>query len=102
LFKVEQISKQFDGVHALTDVDAEFSAGEIHALVGENGAGKSTLVKIMAGFHAPDSGALFLNGEEVTFATPRDAIDASIAVVYQEPSLVPMLTVEGGQARCGK
>jgi ABC-type sugar transport system ATPase subunit len=94
LFKVEQISKQFDGVHALTEVDAEFSAGEIHALVGENGAGKSTLVKIMAGFHAPDSGALFLNGEEVTFATPRDAIDASIAVVYQEPSLVPMLTVE--------
>jgi ribose transport system ATP-binding protein len=94
LFKVERISKQFDGVHALSEVDAEFEAGEIHALVGENGAGKSTLVKIMAGFHAPDSGSLYLRGEEVAFATPRDAIDASIAVVYQEPSLVPMLTVE--------
>ena len=94
MFKVERISKQFDGVHALSEVDAEFEAGEIHALVGENGAGKSTLVKIMAGFHAPDSGSLYLRGEEVAFATPRDAIDASIAVVYQEPSLVPMLTVE--------
>ena len=94
MFKVEQISKQFDGVHALTDVDAEFKAGEIHALVGENGAGKSTLVKIMSGLHAPDSGTMYLHGEETSFTTPRDAIDASIAVVYQEPSLVPMLTVE--------
>ena len=94
LFRVEQVSKQFDGVHALSSVDAEFNAGEIHALVGENGAGKSTLVKIMAGFHAPDSGTLHLDDEAVSFATPRDAINASIAVVYQEPSLVPMLTVE--------
>ncbi len=94
MFKVEQISKQFDGVHALTDVDAEFKAGEIHALVGENGAGKSTLVKIMSGLHAPDSGTMYLHGDEISFTTPRDAIDASIAVVYQEPSLVPMLTVE--------
>jgi ABC-type sugar transport system ATPase subunit len=94
LLKVEGISKQFDGVHALTSVDAEFKAGEVHAVVGENGAGKSTLVKIMAGVHGADSGTLFLDGEEVTFAAPRDAIDASISVVYQEPSLVPMLTVE--------
>ena len=94
MFKVERISKQFDGVHALTDVDAEFKAGEIHALVGENGAGKSTLVKIMSGLHAPDTGTMYLHGEEISFTTPRDAIDASIAVVYQEPSLVPMLTVE--------
>jgi ABC-type sugar transport system ATPase subunit len=94
LFRVEQISKQFDGVQALSNVDARFDAGEIHALVGENGAGKSTLVKIMAGFHAPDSGTLHLDDEPVSFASPRDAINASIAVVYQEPSLVPMLTVE--------
>jgi ABC-type sugar transport system ATPase subunit len=94
LFRVEQLSKQFDGVHALTNVDAEFAAGEIHAVVGENGAGKSTLVKVIAGFHAPDSGSLYQDGEEVVFVSPRDAIAASIAVVYQEPSLVPMLTVE--------
>ncbi|HEY6628524.1 MAG TPA: sugar ABC transporter ATP-binding protein [Acidimicrobiia bacterium] len=94
MLKVEGISKQFDGVHALTSVDAEFKAGEVHAVVGENGAGKSTLVKIMAGVHGADSGTLFLDGDEVTFASPRDAIDASISVVYQEPSLVPMLTVE--------
>jgi rhamnose transport system ATP-binding protein len=94
LFRVEQISKQFDGVHALSSVDAEFMAGEIHAVVGENGAGKSTLVKIIAGFHAPDTGTLALDGEEIAFGSPREAIAASIAVVYQEPSLVPMLTVE--------
>ena len=91
LFKVEQVSKQFDGVHALSAVDAEFKAGRIHAVVGENGAGKSTLVKIIAGVHAPDQGTLYLDGSEVSFATPRDAMNASIAVVYQEPTLVPML-----------
>jgi len=94
LIKIEQISKQFDGVHALTSVDGEFNVGEIHAVVGENGAGKSTLVKILAGVHEPDEGRIHLNGEEVSFGSPREAMDASIAVVYQEPSLVPMLTVE--------
>ncbi len=94
MFKVERVSKQFDGVQALTSVDAEFKAGEVHAVVGENGAGKSTLVKIIAGVHTADSGTLFLDGEEVSFSAPRDAIAASISVVYQEPSLVPMLTVE--------
>jgi rhamnose transport system ATP-binding protein len=94
LFKVERISKQFDGVQALSNVDAEFKSGEVHAVVGENGAGKSTLVKVIAGVHIADSGTLFLDDEEVSFSSPRDSIDASIAVVYQEPSLVPMLTVE--------
>ena len=94
MFKVEQVSKQFDGVHALSAVDAEFNAGRIHAVVGENGAGKSTLVKIIAGVHAPDQGTLYLDGSEISFATPRDAMNASIAVVYQEPTLVPMLSVE--------
>lgn len=94
LLAVRQISKQFDGVHALTSVDATFVGRQIHAVVGENGAGKSTLVKIMSGVHQPDTGSILLNGDAVTFNSPRDAIDASIAVVYQEPSLVPMLTVE--------
>ena len=94
MFKVEQVSKQFDGVQALSAVDADFKAGEIHAVVGENGAGKSTLVKIIAGVHVPDEGILYLDGTEISFATPRDAINASIAVVYQEPTLVPMLSVE--------
>lgn len=94
MLSVEQISKQFDGVHALTSVSATFVGGEIHALVGENGAGKSTLVKTIAGVHQPDEGRLVLDDVEVTFATPREAMEASIAVVYQEPSLVPMLTVE--------
>ena len=69
-------------------------AGEIHALVGENGAGKSTLVKIMAGFHAPTAVELLHLDDGQSSSRPRDAINASIAVVYQEPSLVPMLTVE--------
>ncbi len=94
MIKVEGISKQFDGVHALSSVDADFGTGEIHAVVGENGAGKSTLVKVLAGVHNPDEGRILLDGEEVVFGSPREAMDASIAVVYQEPSLVPMLTVE--------
>lgn len=88
------ISKSFDGVHALTDVSVTFEAGEVHALVGENGAGKSTLVKVISGVHVPDAGQLVIAGDQVAFADPRAAMATGIAVVYQEPSLLPDLTVE--------
>ena len=68
-------------------------AGEAHALVGENGAGKSTLVKLLAGVHAPDAGTLALDGVPVQFAGPADARAAGIAVIYQEPTLFPDLSV---------
>jgi rhamnose transport system ATP-binding protein len=87
------ISKSFAGVKALTEVDFEVRAGEVHALLGENGAGKSTLIKIIAGVHQPDSGIITIDGNPVTFSSPREASLAGIATVYQEPLLFPDLNV---------
>jgi len=93
LLTVAGVSKAFDAVQALTDVRLELYAGEAHGLVGENGAGKSTLVNILAGVHRPDSGALTLDGEPLTLHGPKEARTAGIAVIYQEPSLFPDLSV---------
>lgn len=87
------ISKHYGGIAALDDVSLGVLPAEIHALVGENGAGKSTLVKIMTGAVTPDSGQLVVHGEELTHLTPEKARDRGIGAVYQEPSLVPGLTV---------
>lgn len=80
-------SKSFGAVRALIDGNLTMMPGEVHALLGENGAGKSTLVKILAGVHAPDTGTLTIDGAERRFASPADARDAGIAVIYQEPTL---------------
>jgi len=80
-------------VHALEDGSIELRGGEVHALVGENGAGKSTLVKILAGVHQPDSGTLRVNGRDVVLHGPAAARTAGIAIIYQEPTLFPDLTV---------
>ncbi|GGM44255.1 sugar ABC transporter ATP-binding protein [Dactylosporangium sucinum] len=93
LLALDGVSKSFGAVAALRDVRLELHAGEAHALVGENGAGKSTLVKILAGAHAPDAGTLTLDGEPLVFAGPADARAAGIAVIYQEPTLFPDLSV---------
>ena len=93
LVRAEGIVKTFPGVKALNGVDFECHAGRVHAVVGENGAGKSTLAKIIAGFHEPDVGRLFVEGDEVRFCSPRDALDAGIAMVYQEFTLLPHLSV---------
>ncbi|MGN9777594.1 sugar ABC transporter ATP-binding protein [Micromonospora sp. H33] len=87
------VSKSFGAVAALRDVRLDLHAGEAHALVGENGAGKSTLVKILAGVHQPDTGTVTLDGREVVFGGPADARAAGIAVIYQEPTLFPDLSV---------
>ena len=65
----------------------------MHALVGENGAGKSTLGKIVAGVHRADDGRMLLDGREVSFASPREALEHKVAAIAQEPSIVPHLTV---------
>lgn len=76
---------------ALDRVHLSATPGRVHALVGENGAGKSTLLRILGGAELPDAGTMTLDGAPVTFATPRDALDAGILVVHQELSLVPEL-----------
>jgi ABC-type sugar transport system ATPase subunit len=87
------ISKNFAGVQALKSVDFSLYPGEINALLGENGAGKSTLIKIIAGAHRPNSGVISLDGAEVRFRNPHAAAKAGVAVVYQETSLAPDLSV---------
>src|SRR5690625_5095854 len=85
--------KNFGAVQALRGARLELYPGEAHALVGENGAGKSTLIKVLAGVHEPDAGRLTVDGRPTTFRTTADAMAAGIAVIYQEPTLFPDLSV---------
>jgi ribose transport system ATP-binding protein len=87
------IRKTFAGVEVLHGVDFEVRKGEVHALVGENGAGKSTLMKILAGDLVADEGIISLVGNQVNFRSPSDAQAAGIAMIYQELSYVPELSV---------
>ena len=87
------IHKHFGGIKALDDVSLEVLPAEIHALVGENGAGKSTLVKVLTGAQSPDAGTVTILGEPASPLTPEKARGLGIGAVYQEPSLVPYLTV---------
>ncbi|WP_316194903.1 sugar ABC transporter ATP-binding protein [Bradyrhizobium sp. SZCCHNRI3052] len=93
LLELQDITKSFGGVTALRGVDFTLRPGEIHGLVGENGAGKSTLMKIIAGVHTGFSGRFLLDGREVHFNSVRDARAAGIAMVHQELSVAPDLTV---------
>jgi len=93
LLQIQGISKSFHTVRALKKVDFELLEGEIHILCGENGAGKSTLMKILAGNYSADEGEIRIDGEVVHIANPRDAEKLGIAIVYQETSLSPTLTV---------
>ena len=88
------IQKAFPGVLALDGIDFGLREGSINALVGENGAGKSTLLKILSGAYAPTAGHLELGGRPCQFRSTRDALQAGIAVIYQELNLVPDLSVE--------
>jgi ABC-type sugar transport system ATPase subunit len=93
LLRMEGVGKAFPGVRALSGVNFEVRAGEVHALVGENGSGKSTLMKIAGGEVQADEGQIFLEGEPVTFRSPAAAIGAGISSIAQEVPLVPELTV---------
>jgi len=91
LLRMRGIVKTFPGVKALSGVDLDVNAGEVHALVGENGAGKSTLMKILAGAQPADSGTIEVDGKPVTIDGPRDAEKLGIGMIYQEFNLVPDL-----------
>ncbi|MBE1590367.1 sugar ABC transporter ATP-binding protein [Nonomuraea angiospora] len=93
VLSLSQVSKAFGAVRAVREVSLELFPGEVHALAGENGAGKSTIVKILSGVHRPDSGRILLDGEPVEFGGPADAQRAGVAVIYQEPTLFPDLSV---------
>ena len=93
LLELVGVSKSFGGVEALRDVNFSLRAGEIHGLVGENGAGKSTTMKIIAGVHTEYSGTYMIDGREVRLRSARDALAAGIAMVHQELSIAPDLTV---------
>lgn len=91
--EMQGISKSFGPVKALDDVTLRVLPGMVHALVGENGAGKSTLMKILAGVHHPDSGAIVREGKTCAWKHPSDSLAAGIAMIYQELSLAPDLTI---------
>lgn len=93
ILEMRNATKAFGGVQALDGADLTLFAGEIHALLGENGAGKSTLLKALAGVHKIDSGSITLNGKAFEQGSTRLAREQGIAVIYQEPSLFPDLTL---------
>lgn len=93
LLKLENVSKEFPGVKALSAVSFDLRAGEVHAVCGENGAGKSTLMKIISGVYQPNSGRMTFKGEPVQFASTLQSEAAGIAIIHQELNLVPHLTV---------
>jgi ABC-type sugar transport system ATPase subunit len=86
------ITRRFGGVTALDDVSVAFSGGEVHAVLGENGSGKSTLVRVLSGALAADAGQVEILGEPRRFGSPREAIAAGVATLYQDMALVPELT----------
>jgi ribose transport system ATP-binding protein len=93
LLQMTGIVKEFPGVRALSGVDLDVRAGEVHCLLGQNGAGKSTLIKVLAAVHQPDEGSIVWDGEAVTLGSPQAALKVGIATIYQELDLVPDLSV---------
>ncbi|PRD44803.1 D-xylose ABC transporter ATP-binding protein [Phyllobacterium phragmitis] len=93
LLEVEGLRKSFGGVAALSDGRFQLRAGSVHALCGGNGAGKSTFLKILMGIHMRDAGSIRRRGTEVTYSTPAEALAAGIAIIEQELSPVPHMTV---------
>jgi rhamnose transport system ATP-binding protein len=93
VLELRDVSKAFGAVVALESASLQLASGSIHALVGENGAGKSTLVKIVSGVHHRDGGEILLGGESVDFGSTAESKAAGIAVIYQEPTLFPDLSV---------
>ncbi|MFC5474794.1 ATP-binding cassette domain-containing protein [Paraherbaspirillum soli] len=93
ILALENVSKYFGSVIALQDVTLRLKQGEVHCLLGDNGAGKSTLIKILAGVHKPSAGQYLVDGKAVSFNSPKEALDAGVATVYQDLALVSLLSV---------
>ncbi len=93
LIEVEDITKHFGSVIALGGVSLSVDRHEVHCLLGDNGAGKSTLIKTLSGVHKPTTGTFRVEGLPVAFDSPRDALDAGIATVYQDLAMIPLMSI---------
>ena len=90
---MDNIEKHFGNIIALAGVSFDVRAGECHCLLGDNGAGKSTFIKTMSGVHKPSKGEMLVDGTPVVFESPRDAMNAGIATVYQDLAMIPLMSV---------
>ena len=93
ILEVRNISKMFGSVIAISNVSAEVYTGEVTCLLGDNGAGKSTLIKIFAGVHQQTEGDYFFEGKKMMLSSPREALALGIATVYQDLSLIPLMSI---------
>ena len=93
LIHMENIKKHYGNVIALNGVTFDLRAGECHCLLGDNGAGKSTFIKTMSGVHKPTEGSITFEGRPLSFDSPRDAMEAGIATVFQDLAMIPLMSV---------
>src|SRR6266446_10127546 len=93
LLQVQDVSKYFGSVIALKGISMTLNAGEVMCLLGDNGAGKSTLIKILSGVHQPSEGQYLIEGKEAQFSSPRDALGAGIATVFQDLAMIPLMGI---------
>jgi simple sugar transport system ATP-binding protein len=93
LLELRDVGKDYGSVIALDGITTTVRAGEVTCVLGDNGAGKSTLIKIIAGYHPPTEGELFVDGEATHFGSPKDALAKGIATVYQNLAVVPLMPV---------
>ncbi len=93
VLEFKEVTKTFGSVIALNKINAKIFPGEVTCLLGDNGAGKSTFIKTLSGIHKPDGGTYFVDGQPVEFNSPRDALAAGIATVYQDLALVPLMPI---------
>jgi simple sugar transport system ATP-binding protein len=93
MLEMRDVTKTFGSVISLFEISTMVRAGQVTCVLGDNGAGKSTLIKMLSGVHQPDHGQLLVDGVQVRFSTPRDALDAGIATVFQDLAMVPLMAI---------
>jgi simple sugar transport system ATP-binding protein len=93
IIHMDRIEKHFGNIIALAGVTFDVFPGECHCLLGDNGAGKSTFIKTMSGVHKPTRGDILLEGKQMSFDSPRDAMEAGVATVYQDLAMIPLMSV---------
>jgi simple sugar transport system ATP-binding protein len=107
LIEMTDVGKSYGAIRALRGINIRVNAGEVTCVLGDNGAGKSTLIKIMSGLHPHNDGSLKVDGKDLSFGSPREALDHGIATVYQDLAVVPLMEVWrnfflGSELRVGK